>query len=106
MTAIIDEILKHLPKDADISETSFEGANIILYTKNKKFFLDQSTVIRDVVSIVKKRIELRPDPAITLDVEKAEKEIKKLHSYDTPAILSWKATANKEFDCWLKKETK
>ena len=78
MPPIIDEIMKHLPKDADISETAFEGANIILYTKSKEFFLSQSNVIKDVVSIVKKRIELRPDPALALEVEKAEAEIKKL----------------------------
>ena len=56
MPAIIDEIMKHLPKDADISETAFEGANIILYTKSKEFFLNQNNVIKDAVSIVKKRI--------------------------------------------------
>ena len=78
MAKIIDEIMKHLPKDADISETAFEGANVIIYTKNKEFFLNQNGVIRDIVSIVKKRIELRPDPSITLELEKAEEKIKKI----------------------------
>ena len=39
MTDIITEILKRLPEDK-ISDAVFEGANIVLYTKSKSFFLD------------------------------------------------------------------
>ena len=77
MTApIIEEIAKLLPKDAQISETSFEAANIILYTKSKEFFLNQHDIIRNIVGVVKKRIELRPDPSMAMDMEKAEEAIK------------------------------
>ncbi len=77
MTApIIEEIAKLLPKDAQISETSFEAANIILYTKSKEFFLNQHDIIRNIVGVVKKRIELRPDPSMAMDIEKAEEAIK------------------------------
>lgn len=34
-----------------------------------------------------------------------EKEVKKIHSYKIPCILRINATANKEYDKWLKKET-
>ncbi len=78
MTAIIDEILKNLPENAQISETIFEGANIILYTKSREFFLNQHDVIRNIVSIIKKRVELRPDPAIAVDPENAEPIIRKI----------------------------
>ena len=37
MTEIIDEILKDIP-EGKISEVNFEGANIVLYTKDKDFF--------------------------------------------------------------------
>lgn len=77
MTQIIDEILKHLP-DNKISDVSFEGANIVLYTKDKDFFLNNRGSIKKVVDMIKKRVELRPDPAITMDVEQAEKIIRKL----------------------------
>ncbi len=75
---IIDEILENIPKDAEISQCTFEGANIILYTKSKDFFLNNSASIKDIVNLIKKRIELRPDPSITLDMEKAEAVIKKV----------------------------
>ncbi len=83
MANIIEEILNELPKDAKISDTYFEGANIILYTSSKDFFLNSGDLIRKVVSKVKKRIELRPDPSLCMPIEKAEKEIKKLAPKDS-----------------------
>ena len=76
MADILKEILKELPEDK-ISEGGFEGANIVLYTKDKDFFLDNKGLIREAVNKFKKRIELRPDPSIAIKQEKAEKIIKK-----------------------------
>ncbi|MBL7147910.1 MAG: beta-CASP ribonuclease aCPSF1 [Nanoarchaeota archaeon] len=78
MSEILKEVLKHIPNKSDIISTGFEGANIVLYTKNKDFFLDNNGVIKNIVDDIKKRVELRPDPSITMDMEKAEEEIRKL----------------------------
>ncbi|MBS3126178.1 beta-CASP ribonuclease aCPSF1 [Candidatus Woesearchaeota archaeon] len=75
MSEIIKEIMKYLPADK-ISEAAFEAANIVLYTKDADFFLNNNGVIKQVVDAIKKRVELRPDPSVTLDMEKAEKEIR------------------------------
>ncbi|MBU2633867.1 MAG: beta-CASP ribonuclease aCPSF1 [Nanoarchaeota archaeon] len=77
MTEILKEVLKHMPKDAKISDSCFEGANIIVYTKSKEFFLNNNGLIKDIVNKIKKRVELRPDPSITLEIEKAEEIIRK-----------------------------
>ena len=77
MADIIKEILKDLPPDK-ISEASYEGANIVLYTKDKEFFLHNNGLIKECVDKVKKRIELRPDPSITMNQEEAEIEIPKI----------------------------
>ena len=74
---IIKEILKNLPSDK-ISEANFEGANIVLYTKDEGFFLNNNGLIKKIVDDIKKRVELRPDPSITMDMEKAETQIKKI----------------------------
>jgi uncharacterized protein len=74
MANIIKEILKKLPEDK-ISDSVFEGANIILYTKDKDYFLDNQGTIREVVNEFKKRVELRPDPSITKDQEETKKFI-------------------------------
>jgi periplasmic divalent cation tolerance protein len=40
------------------------------------------------------------------NLNKAEKEIKKAHSYEVPCILKINAGASKEYMAWLKKETR
>ena len=77
MTQILKEVLSELPA-GKISDAVFEGANIVLYTKDEKFFKESSDLVRSIVNKIKKRIELRPDPSITHDREIAEKEIQQL----------------------------
>ncbi|MBD3355409.1 beta-CASP ribonuclease aCPSF1, partial [Candidatus Woesearchaeota archaeon] len=77
MADILKEILKELPEDK-ISDAGFEGANIVLYTKDKDFFLDNKGMIREAVNKFKKRIELRPDPDIVMDEKDAEAEIENI----------------------------
>jgi uncharacterized protein len=74
---IMKEILTHLPQ-GKVNDISFEAANIVLYTKDKEFLKDSSSLIRSIVNSIKKRVELRPDPSITMGTEEAEKEIKKI----------------------------
>ena len=62
----------------NINEASFEGANIVLYTDNEKFFKDDGGKIREIVNEIKKRIELRADQKILMSQEKAEEQIKKI----------------------------
>ncbi len=77
MGDILKEILKIVPAKK-VSTAGFEGANIVLYTKDKQFFFDNEGLIRKIVNEFKKRVELRPDPSICMELEKAEKQIKKL----------------------------
>src|SRR3989338_2619316 len=78
MPDILKEVLKFIPNGTAISDSVFEGANIVLYTKNKDFFLNNNGLIKEIVDNIKKRVELRPDPSITMDIEKAEDVIKNL----------------------------
>jgi hypothetical protein len=77
VSKIIKEILKNLPEEK-ISDAGFEAANIVLYTKDKNFFLNNEGLIKKIVDDIKKRVELRPDPAITMEQTKAAEEIKKI----------------------------
>ncbi len=78
MTDILKEILQDMPDNAEISDSVFEGANIVLYTKSKDFFLDSNGAIKRVVDKIKKRVELRPDKGLCTDQEEAENTIKRL----------------------------
>jgi uncharacterized protein len=77
MANILKEILKLLP-EGKISEATFEAANIVLYTKDKDYFKDNKGTILKAVKEFKKRIELRPDPSLCMEMEKAEKIIKEM----------------------------
>lgn len=78
MTDILSEVVANLPEEARVSSCNFEAANIIVYTKNKDFFLDSGNSIREVVNIIKKRIELRPDPSLCMDADLAKEKIEAL----------------------------
>ncbi len=78
MPDILNEVLKMVPDSSRISDSCFEGANIVLYTKDKNFFLNNNGVIVKIVDTIKKRVELRPDPAITMDQEVAKEVIERL----------------------------
>ncbi len=77
MADILKEITKVLP-EGKIDDAAFEGANIILYTKDKDYFLDNKGTIREAVKEFKKRIELRPEPSLCLETKAAEKIIKEI----------------------------
>jgi len=78
MLQILKEVLDNIPKSKNISNSGFEGANIVLYTKDREFFLDNEGIIKGIVDKIKKRVELRADPSIALDVENAEEKIKQI----------------------------
>ncbi len=85
MIRILEEILKFIPDRSKISDMEFEGANIVLYSKDKHFALNNNGVIKEVVDSIKKRVELRPDPSIVMDIEKAEAQILKIIPKDAKA---------------------
>jgi len=80
MADILKTIKEELP--SVISDAIFEGANIVLYTEDKDFFRDGESKIKEVVSKIKKRIELRADKKILASEEETEKTIKALVEED------------------------
>lgn len=73
---ILKKITDELPKY--ITDATFEGANIVLYTNNEKFFKEGESKIKELVNTFKKRIELRADQEILPSQEKVEKKIREL----------------------------
>ena len=77
MVDILKEVIKVLP-EGKISDAAFEGANIVLYTKDKNYFFDNEGTIREAVKEFRKRIELRADPSLCLEPEKTKKIIQNI----------------------------
>ncbi|MBP7708426.1 beta-CASP ribonuclease aCPSF1 [Candidatus Pacearchaeota archaeon] len=77
MGDILETIKSELPKGS-ISSVNFEGANIVVYTENKKFLMEGDEQVRALVNKIKKRVELRAEPEILMEKEETEKEIRKI----------------------------
>jgi hypothetical protein len=76
MADILKNITDRLP--SLVKEASFEGANIVLYTENQNFFIDDQGKVREIVNDIKKRVELRADSKILMDEEQVKKTIKEI----------------------------
>ena len=76
MSDILKIILDELPKG--VSSANFEGANIVLYTADKNFFLTSDEKIRELVNKIKKRVELRASLDILADKDFTKKAIHEL----------------------------
>ena len=77
MADILETVKSELPKGV-ASSLNFEGANIVVYTKDVKFLKEGDDAIKAVVNKIKKRVELRAEPEIVVEQEKTEKEIRKI----------------------------
>ena len=76
MADILKTIEAELPKGA-VESANFEGANIVVYTVDKKFFEEGDSVIKGIVNKIKKRVELRCSESILMNQEKTQEVIKK-----------------------------
>ena len=76
MADILKDIQKELPKV--ISSANFEGANIVLYTDEIDFLVNNDGKIRELVGKFKKRIELRADSKLLKTEEETERIIREI----------------------------
>ena len=74
---IIDKVKGSLPEGL-VDRIELEGCEIVIYTRDKLFFLDASEQVRDIVNQLKKRIEVRPDSSLSLPTKETEKIIKEI----------------------------
>ncbi len=66
----------------NITEANFEGANIVLYTDNEKFFKTGESKIKEIVDEIKKRIELRADQKILPEQKSSDAKIREIVPQD------------------------
>jgi hypothetical protein len=71
-------ILGHVPKEAEVTRIEYEGSTLAVYTKKPEILVEQSSVIVDIVNVIRKRIVIRSDPSVRLpetDAERIAREI-------------------------------
>ncbi|MEM4718785.1 MAG: hypothetical protein QW330_01850, partial [Nitrososphaerota archaeon] len=60
------------PLESGITKIEFEGPRIAIYTRSRELFSNRDQVAKDLVTLIKKRVIIRPDESIR--VEKSEFE--------------------------------
>jgi len=66
-------ILEHVPKEAEVTRIEYEGSTLAVYTKRPEILVEQSSLIADIVNIIRKRIVIRSDPSVRLPEREAER---------------------------------
>lgn len=66
-------ILEKVPKEAKVTRIEYEGPMLAVYTKNPEVLIDQSNIVSEIVSVIRKRIVIRSDPSVRVKEPEAEK---------------------------------
>ena len=66
-------ILEHIPREAEVTRIEFEGPALAVYTKKPEILIEQSYIVVDIVSLIRKRIVVRSDPSVRLPEREAER---------------------------------
>jgi predicted metal-dependent RNase len=64
-------ILEHVPKEAEVTRVEYEGPMLAVYAKKPEILVEQSSLIADIVSVIRKRIVIRSDPSVRLPEKEA-----------------------------------
>ncbi len=78
--AVSQTILEYVPKEAEVTRIEFEGPTLAVYTKKPEVLIEQSSIIADIVSLIRKRIVVRSDPSVRAEEKEAENLIAKIVS--------------------------
>ncbi|MCK5562848.1 beta-CASP ribonuclease aCPSF1, partial [Candidatus Bathyarchaeota archaeon] len=73
-------ILEYVPKEAEVTRIEFEGPTLAVYTKKPEVLIEQSSIIAEIVSLIRKRIVVRSDPSVRVSEKEAENLINKIVS--------------------------
>ncbi len=71
-------ILEKVPREAEVTRIEYEGPMLAVYTKKPEILVDQSSIVAEIVGVIRKRIVIRPDPSVRIPEVEAEKIAKEL----------------------------
>jgi len=70
-----DKITNEIPPDISVTDVKYEGPELVVYTRDPKQFAQDGDLVRRLASKLRKRITVRPDPAVLSRPEKARERI-------------------------------
>ncbi|WP_136687680.1 beta-CASP ribonuclease aCPSF1 [Halorhabdus amylolytica] len=69
-------IESEVPNDISITEVTYEGPELVVYTRDPKTFADNGDLVRRLASKLRKRITVRPDPEVLSRPSEAREQIR------------------------------
>jgi len=69
------EIESEVPSDITITEVRYEGPELVIYTRDPKRFARDGDLVRQLASKLRKRITVRPDPAVLSKPAEAREQV-------------------------------
>jgi len=70
-----ETIEQEAPSDITITEVRYEGPELVVYTRDPKRFASDGDLVRRLASKLRKRITVRPDPAVLSRPDQAREDI-------------------------------
>jgi len=71
-------ILEQVPREAEVTRVEYEGPMLSIYAKKPEVLVDQTSVVAEIVGVIRKRIVVRSDPSVRLPEVEAEKITREL----------------------------
>ncbi|MUV89730.1 beta-CASP ribonuclease aCPSF1 [Halapricum sp. CBA1109] len=75
---IEETILQEVPNDISISNVTYEGPELVVYTRDPKKFAQDGDLVRRLASKLRKRITVRPDPDVLAHPDEAREQIREV----------------------------
>ncbi len=75
---IRNTILEKIPQEIGITRIEFEGPRLAIYTQRPEMLLEDSRIVGEIASAIKKRIVIRSDPSVRIREIDAERIIKEV----------------------------
>ncbi|WP_235584957.1 beta-CASP ribonuclease aCPSF1 [Candidatus Methanomethylophilus sp. 1R26] len=73
-----EQVMGLIPSDMEVVSVEFEAAVVVIYVRNYDKFADNRDVTKNIVSALKRRVDIRPDPSTLGDTDETEKAVRKL----------------------------
>ncbi|MDD1770290.1 MAG: beta-CASP ribonuclease aCPSF1, partial [Methanomassiliicoccales archaeon] len=73
-----EQVRKIVPSQIDITSIDFEGPIVVIYTRDLETFASNNDIIRQLAQGLRRRVAIRPDPAMLADPESVEKRIREI----------------------------
>ncbi|MEF8853247.1 MAG: KH domain-containing protein, partial [Haloarculaceae archaeon] len=75
---IEETIVSEVPGDITITDVTYEGPELVVYTRDPKTFASNGNLIRNLASKLRKRITVRPDPSELSRPDEAREAIQRV----------------------------